>query len=47
MSLDQVLSVVQTYPARLAEITGGEPLEQEDAYPLMFALLVIGYTVMI
>ena len=39
MSLDDVLSVVATHPAKLVEITGGEPLEQEEVYPLMDSLL--------
>lgn len=47
MSLDQVLSAVANYPAKLVEVTGGEPLEHDDAYPLMGALLERGYTVML
>jgi 7-carboxy-7-deazaguanine synthase len=46
-SLEQVLETVASYPARLVEITGGEPLEQEAAYPLMEALLEKDYTVML
>lgn len=45
--LDEVVSLVQGYPARLVEVTGGEPLEQEEAYPLMTALLDRGYSVML
>src|SRR3954470_6746316 len=30
MSLDDVLSAVATHPAKLVEVTGGEPLEQEE-----------------
>src|SRR5438034_8848161 len=47
MTLEDVLSAVASYPAKLAEITGGEPLEQEEAYPLMTSLLGRGYTVML
>jgi 7-carboxy-7-deazaguanine synthase len=45
--LQQVLARVASYPARLVEITGGEPLEQEEVYPLMDTLLADGYTVML
>jgi 7-carboxy-7-deazaguanine synthase len=47
MTMDEVLSSVASYPARLVELTGGEPLEQEEAYPLMNSLLQRGYTVML
>jgi 7-carboxy-7-deazaguanine synthase len=47
MALDEVLSSIAAYPARLVEITGGEPLEQEEVYPLMHSLLDRGYTVML
>ena len=47
MSLSEVLSAVNQYPARLVEITGGEPLEQEEVYPLMDALLNNDYRVML
>ena len=47
MSLEEVLKSVASYPARLVEVTGGEPLEQEEVYPLMDALLDAGYTVML
>jgi 7-carboxy-7-deazaguanine synthase len=47
MKLDEVLSVVAGYPTRLVEVTGGEPLEQEEVYALMDALLNSGYTVML
>ena len=38
---------METHPARLVEITGGEPLEQEEVYPLMESLLARNYTVML
>ena len=47
MTVDEVLTSVVTYPTRLVEITGGEPLEQEAAIPLMERLIGEGYTVMI
>jgi 7-carboxy-7-deazaguanine synthase len=47
MSLTDVLAKVETYPAKLVEITGGEPLEQDEVYPLMTSLLDRGYTVML
>ena len=46
-SIDDVLSEVERYQCPLVEITGGEPLLQEDVYPLMDALLERGHTVMI
>ena len=47
MPLAEVLNAVASYPARLVELTGGEPLEQEEIYPLMTALLERGYAVML
>src|SRR5439155_7567437 len=47
MSLDEVLSAIAAYPAKLVEVTGGEPLEQDEVYPLMASLLDRGYTVML
>jgi 7-carboxy-7-deazaguanine synthase len=46
-SLDAVLETVASYPAKLVEVTGGEPLEQDAVYPLMDALLERNYTVML
>src|SRR5215470_5918017 len=45
MSLEEVLSTVAGHPARLVEVTGGEPLEQDEVYPLMDSLIARGYTV--
>jgi 7-carboxy-7-deazaguanine synthase len=45
--LDEVLATVAGYPAKLVEVTGGEPLEQEEVYPLMQSLLDRGYSVML
>jgi len=47
MSLEAVLASVEEHPTRLVEITGGEPLEQDEAYPLMESLLARNYTVML
>jgi len=47
MSLDGVLDTISRYPAKLVEVTGGEPLEQDEVYPLMKALLERNYTVML
>src|ERR1051326_2071693 len=47
MTIAEVLSAVQGYPSQLVEVTGGEPLEQDEVYPLMRALLDRGYTVML
>src|SRR5213083_2982856 len=47
MSLEEVMTAVAGHPANLVEVTGGEPLEQEQVYPLMDALLDRGYTVML
>jgi len=47
MSVDEVLAVVETHGCPLVEITGGEPLLQEDVYPLMDRLLAGGRTVML
>ena len=47
MRLDEVLSFIEGYPAKLVEITGGEPLEQEEVYPLMDSLLDRGYSLML
>ena len=47
MSLDEVMRQVHDFGGRLVEITGGEPLLQEEVYPLMDRLLGAGYTVML
>jgi 7-carboxy-7-deazaguanine synthase len=46
-SVDAVLEEVLRYPCRLVEITGGEPLMQPDAFPLMKALCDRGYEVLL
>ncbi|HMF93733.1 MAG TPA: radical SAM protein [Vicinamibacterales bacterium] len=47
MSIDEVLAVVDSHECPLVEITGGEPLLQDDVYPLMERLLEAGRTVML
>lgn len=46
-SLDEVVAEVERHGCRLVEITGGEPLLQDDVYPLMEALIARGNTVML
>jgi 7-carboxy-7-deazaguanine synthase len=46
-SLDEVITAVAKYGCRTVEITGGEPLLQEDVYPLMERLITAGHTVML
>lgn len=47
MALDEVVTRVEAYKCPLVEITGGEPLLQEDVYPLMDRLLGAGLTVLL
>jgi 7-carboxy-7-deazaguanine synthase len=47
MSVTEVLEALRQHPTRLIEITGGEPLEQDEVYPLMSSLLERGYAVML
>ena len=47
MSVDEVVAAVAAHGSPLVEITGGEPLLQEDVYPLMDRLLAGGRTVML
>jgi 7-carboxy-7-deazaguanine synthase len=47
MSIDDVIEVVDGYGCPLVEITGGEPLLQDDVYELMDRLLAGGHTVML
>jgi 7-carboxy-7-deazaguanine synthase len=46
-SVEAVVEEVAQHGCRLVEITGGEPLLQEDVYPLMGALMSGGHTVML
>jgi 7-carboxy-7-deazaguanine synthase len=47
MSVEDVLAAVARSGCRLVEITGGEPLLQEDVYPLMAALVGAGHVVLL
>ena len=46
-SLDDVLAEVESYRCSLVEVTGGEPLLQEEVYPLMRRLIDGGRTVLL
>jgi 7-carboxy-7-deazaguanine synthase len=46
-SLEDVVAEVESHHCRLVEITGGEPLLQEEVYPLMDELIARGYAVML
>ena len=45
--LEAILAEVDAYGCPLVEVTGGEPLLQEEVYPLMEALLDRGRTVLL
>ena len=47
MSIDAVLQQVDQYGSPLVEVTGGEPLLQDDVYPLMQRLVDSGRTVLL
>jgi 7-carboxy-7-deazaguanine synthase len=47
MPLDEVVQQAEAYNCPLIEITGGEPLLQEQVYPLMDRLLMSGHTVLL
>lgn len=47
MTLDEVLSRVSAFPAKVVEITGGEPLAHPAADELAERLLAAGYTVLV
>ncbi|MCF8721448.1 radical SAM protein [Nitrospina gracilis] len=47
MSVDAIMDALAPHRISLVEITGGEPLLQEEVYPLMQALLDRNYTVML
>lgn len=46
-SVDSIVGEVERHETRLVELTGGEPLEQEEIYPLMTELLDRGKEVLI
>ncbi len=47
MTTDEVMKKVDGFGCRLVEVTGGEPLLQQEVYPLMDRLLADGYRVML
>jgi len=47
MSVEDVVGRVRDYGCELVEITGGEPLLQQEVYPLMERLMAEGRTVML
>ncbi len=47
MSVDDVVADVSKFDCKVVEITGGEPLLQDDVYPLMQTLLDRGHTVLL
>jgi 7-carboxy-7-deazaguanine synthase len=46
-SLDDVVTAVEGYGCPLVEVTGGEPLLQDEVYPLMERLASLGLTVLL
>jgi len=47
MALDEIVSEVKRHETRLVEVTGGEPLEQEEVYPLISRLADSGREVLV
>ena len=47
MSIDEILQKVENFGIHLVEITGGEPLMQDNVYTLMRSLIQKGYKVML
>jgi len=47
MSIDEILQKVESFGIHLVEITGGEPLMQDNVYTLMKRLIERGYKVML
>ena len=47
LTLEDIMFQVENFSLPLVEITGGEPLMQENVYPLMNSLLDKGYRVML
>ena len=46
-TVEQVLREVESFDCPLVELTGGEPLLQEEVFPLMDELVARGYTVLL
>ena len=47
MSIDEIVGKVKIFGVKLIEITGGEPLMQENVYPLMNGLIEKGFQVLL
>lgn len=47
ISIDEILTEIQKYNCKLVEVTGGEPLMQENCIELLNTLLTNGYDVML
>ena len=47
MSIDEILQKVENFGIHLVEVTGGEPLMQDNVYTLMRRLIEKGYKVML
>lgn len=47
MGFDEIIAEVRSHPARVVEITGGEPLAHPGAFDLAARLLDEGYTVLV
>jgi len=39
LSINEILKIIRSFPFKFVEITGGEPLLQEEVYPLMDELV--------
>lgn len=46
-TIEEILAKIAHYPCRLVEVTGGEPLEQEETPALLSALRQKGYEVLL
>jgi 7-carboxy-7-deazaguanine synthase len=47
MTISEILQEIQQYKCKLVELTGGEPLLQENSYPLVDSLVDNSYKVLI
>ena len=47
MTFDEILAEVARHPAKIVEVTGGEPLAHPGVFPLTERLLEAGYTVLV
>ena len=47
MTFDEILAEVASHPAKIVEVTGGEPLAHPGVVPLTERLLAAGYTVLV